>query len=79
MESMTLSVHYQETWAISVTCGVSISHPTISVKTQAHSQTFSLYVISRTIEILNLRNNMLRGELTDWLTMLKRIVILDLT
>ncbi|XP_039126341.1 receptor-like protein EIX2 [Dioscorea cayenensis subsp. rotundata] len=55
-----------------------LSSNNISQNTSTFSDIFSL-CIGNTVEILNLRSNMLRGELMNWLVMLKRIVILDVS
>ncbi|KAJ0966693.1 hypothetical protein J5N97_023610 [Dioscorea zingiberensis] len=55
-----------------------LSYNNISQDTTIFAYIFSL-CIGDTIEILNLRSNILSGELTDWLVMLKRITVLDLS
>ncbi|KAJ0966689.1 hypothetical protein J5N97_023606 [Dioscorea zingiberensis] len=55
-----------------------LSYNNINQDTIIFSYIFSL-CIGDTIEILNLRSNILSGELKDWLVMLKRITVLDLS
>ncbi|KAJ0966691.1 hypothetical protein J5N97_023608 [Dioscorea zingiberensis] len=55
-----------------------LSFNNISEDTTIFSDIFSR-CIGNTIEILNLRRNILSGELTNWFVMLKRITVLDLS